>query len=112
MSEVLHANVFFFITGIAVIVFTSLLCVVLFQGIKILQSIRRIVMRVEDTADALGADINEIRTNFSKGGAIQIVKHLLFGNKSDIIDDNTNTINDTTKKNSRKQSFLKIKDKS
>lgn len=61
MSEVLHANIFFFITGIAVIVFTSLLCVALYHLIKIFTVIRRILDRVEAGTASIADDIENIR---------------------------------------------------
>ncbi len=62
MAEVLHANIFFFITGIGVIVLTMLLSVVLYHLIKILASIRRIVERVESGTETLIEDIEEFRS--------------------------------------------------
>ena len=111
MSEVLHANVFFFITGIAVIVFTSLLCVVLFQSIRILQSIRRIMLRVEHTTNTFGDDIERIRDHMASGGVIGKLIHFLFGVQKRN-EDSENDINSKQKKATRKQNTLKIKDES
>jgi len=47
MSEVLQANIFFFITSVAVILFTLLLCIALYHVVKILKSIRRVMEKVE-----------------------------------------------------------------
>lgn len=62
MSEILHANIFFFITGIAVIVFTLLMSVALFHLIKILKAIRRIVDRIEEGTATVAEDIEQLRT--------------------------------------------------
>ncbi len=62
MSEVLHANIFFFITGIAVIVFTFLLSIALFHFIKILKAVRRIVDRIEAGTETIAEDIEQLRT--------------------------------------------------
>lgn len=62
MSEVLQTNIFFLITGIAVIVFTVLFSVVLYHTIKILKSVRRIIERVEEGSETIAADIQNIRT--------------------------------------------------
>jgi predicted Holliday junction resolvase-like endonuclease len=62
MSEVLHANIFFFITGIAVIVFTFLLSIALFHLIKILKTVRRIVDRVEEGTATIAEDLENLRT--------------------------------------------------
>lgn len=61
MSEVLHANIFFFITSIAVIVCTFLLSVALFHFIKIMKSVRRIIDRVEAGSEAIADDIENLR---------------------------------------------------
>ena len=62
MNEVLHANIFFFITGIAVIVFTFLLSIALFHCIKILKTVRRIVDRVEEGTATIAEDLEHLRT--------------------------------------------------
>jgi hypothetical protein len=62
MSEVLRADIFFFITGIAVIIFTFFLCIVLYHLIKILKAIRRIIDRVEAGTATLTDDIERLRT--------------------------------------------------
>ena len=71
MNEVLHANVFFFITGIAVIVFTALLCVALFHGIKVLKSLRRIMERIEMGTEVIAEDMQNVRAYFSGEGIIR-----------------------------------------
>jgi hypothetical protein len=62
MDEVLHANIFFFITGIAVIVFTLLLSVALYHLIKILKTVERIALRVEEGTMTIADDIEQLRT--------------------------------------------------
>jgi hypothetical protein len=62
MSEVLQANIFFFITGIAVIVFTLLLSIALYHLIKILTAVRRIVDRIEEGTETISDDIERLRT--------------------------------------------------
>ncbi len=61
MSEILQANIFFFITSIAVIVFTFLLSVALFHFIKILKSVRKIMERVEAESEAIADDVERLR---------------------------------------------------
>ncbi len=61
MSEILQANIFFFITSIAVIVFTFLLSVALFHFIKILRSVRRIMERIESESEAIANDVERLR---------------------------------------------------
>jgi len=61
MSEILQANIFFFITSIAVIVFTFLLSVALFHFIKIMKSVRKIMERVEVESEAIADDVERLR---------------------------------------------------
>ena len=83
MNEVLHANVFFFITGIAVIVFTALLCVALFHGIKVLQSLRRIMERIESGTEAIAEDMQSVRTYFAGDGIIRRLIIKLIGTRNE-----------------------------
>jgi hypothetical protein len=62
MDEVLHANIFFFITGIAVIVFTFLLSIALYHFIKLIRTLRRIADRVEAGTETLAEDFENLRT--------------------------------------------------
>jgi hypothetical protein len=77
MTEVLHANVFFFITAIAVIAFTSLLCVALYHIIKLLKSVRRIVRRIEVGSEAIAEDMSHLRTYFKEGSFFSHIIGLL-----------------------------------
>ncbi len=114
MSEVLHANVFFFITGVAVILFTALLCVALVHVIKLLKSLRNIVAHIEEGTEVLSEDMQQIRMHMVGGGVLRKLLHFLFGSKSDVADD-TDTDEDTAHtrgSTNKKRSTLKIKDKS
>jgi hypothetical protein len=75
MSEVLHADIFFFITGIAVIVFSALLCVAMFHAIKALKSLRRILDKVEEGAEVITEDVRQVRAYFTEDGFL----HRLIG---------------------------------
>ncbi len=105
MNEVLHANVFFFITGIAVIVFTALLCVALFHGIKVLKSLRRIMERIEMGTEVIAEDMQSVRAYFSGDGLIRrlIIK---FMGKSHTKDEDESK----AKQKDKRKGELKIKD--
>ena len=79
MNEILHANIFFFITGVAVIIFTALLCVALFHGIKVLRSLRRIIDRIEAGTEVIAEDIDNIRAYFSEEGFISRLIQTIMG---------------------------------
>ncbi len=68
MSEILQANIFFFITSVAVVVFTILLCTILYQILKIVKSVKRIVDRVEAGSEQLASDMSKLRSYFQEGG--------------------------------------------
>lgn len=66
MTEVLQTNIFFLITGIAVIVFTFLLCIALYHVIRILKSLRRVMDRIEAGSEIIAEDMQNIRTYFTE----------------------------------------------
>ncbi len=70
MSEVLQANIFFLITSIAVGVLTILGCVLLYQVIKIVRSLRRIIERVEAGSEVIAEDISDLRTFVLEGSLL------------------------------------------
>lgn len=115
MSEVLHANIFFFITGIAVIVFTLLLCVALVHIIRLIKSVRRIVARIEQGTEVLSEDMQNFRTHMSGGGVVRKFLHFLFGSSKVTETEDENEEEEPimkSKGNDKKRTALKIKDES
>jgi hypothetical protein len=51
MQEVLHANIFFFITTIAVILLTIAALMIMWQVWKLSRVLRRLAHKIEDEAD-------------------------------------------------------------
>lgn len=82
MSEVLHADIFFFITGIAVIVCSAILCVALFHAIKVLKSIRRIMNRIEANVEVITEDMYQVREYFTQEGFLSRLFATLTGSAS------------------------------
>lgn len=103
MTEVLHANIFFFITGVAVIIFTALLCVALFHGIKVLRSLRRIMDRVEEGTETIAEEIQNVRAYLSEDGLLQRIFSTLIGRTR-----RTSTRESKTKKPDKKRTELTI----
>ena len=99
MSEVLQANIFFLITGIAVIVFSALLCVALFHGIKVLKALRRVMDRIEEGTEIIAEDMQNVRTYFTADGLLRRLISKLIGSDSSV---------SKTKKTERKRNELKI----
>ena len=79
MDEVLHANIFFFITSVAVVVCTVLLTIVFFHLIKAARALRRIVESIEAGAEVIAEDMQQIRSFFSQGGNISRLIRMLAG---------------------------------
>lgn len=75
MGEVLQANIFFFITAASVVVVTIFLAIILFYVIKIVRSVRRIVVRIEEGSEILAEDFQQARTVVSGTGSMLL--HLL-----------------------------------
>ena len=79
MNEVLHANIFFVIASVGIVVLTILVCVLLFQVIKIVRSVRRIVERVEAGSEVLADDIENLRENLNPAKLVTFVMSLIPG---------------------------------
>lgn len=78
MSEVLQANIFFVITSIAVVIFTILVCVALYQVIKILMSARRVMNRIESGTEAIVLEATKIKENLTHGGFFKNILRSIF----------------------------------
>ena len=68
MNDILHANIFFFITSVAVIVLTILIIVALYYIIGILRNARDISEQVRRGGEALADDLVELRSSIKKKG--------------------------------------------
>lgn len=68
MSEVLHANIFFFIASLGVVLFIILTSIILYQVIKIAIAVRRLVERIEAGSEALAADMISVREYVTEKG--------------------------------------------
>lgn len=79
MSEVLEANIFFFITSIAVIVFTLLLCILLYHLIKILKTVRRVIERIEAGSEIIAGDMMHFRKFFAEQSFLSSLIGAFFG---------------------------------
>jgi 5-bromo-4-chloroindolyl phosphate hydrolysis protein len=105
MDEVLHANIFFFITGIAVIVFTALLCVLIFHAIKAFKILERILLRIEEGTEVIAEDMQSLRAYFTDEGFFgRLIATLLGSRKS------KESRAEKSKKQEKKKSDLKVMD--
>lgn len=62
MGEVLQTNIFFFITASGVIILTIFLSIICFHVIKAVQSVRRIIERIESGSEVLVDDLQHVRS--------------------------------------------------
>ncbi len=81
MTEVLQANVFFFITAMAVVIFTIFVCVAMYYIISILRSVRNITERIESGSETIVEDIKHLRAYVAQGSLISQVVGLFVKSK-------------------------------
>lgn len=79
MTEILHANIFFVIASIGVVIFIILTSLILYQLYKVVRSIRRIVDRVDHGTEVLVEDIDDIRENLNPANIIAFVMKFIPG---------------------------------
>lgn len=68
MDTLIHADIFFFITSIAVILVTSALVVVLIYLIQILKDFKQVSHRVKEETGLLSQDLAQLRSEIRKEG--------------------------------------------
>ena len=68
MEELMKADLFFFITTVAVILLTVFVIIALYYIIRIVRNVRDITERVDEGSKALGEDLKELRTKVKSNG--------------------------------------------
>lgn len=76
MTETLHANIFFLIASVGVIVFTLLVSIILYHAIKVIRTIRRIVERIDAGSEAVVEDLTELRASLTPGRLFSLLMNL------------------------------------
>ena len=79
MEEVFKADVFFFITAIAVIIVTVLLCIILYHVLKAVKGVRRIIDRVEVGSEMIAEDITNARSTLLNTSIASVVSGIVQG---------------------------------
>jgi len=79
MTEILHANIFFFIASSATIVFCILVSMILYQVYKIIISVRAIIDRIEMKSEKIAEDIDAMRTFVRHGSIVSTLFNLFSG---------------------------------
>ena len=81
MNEILHANVFFVIASIATVIFCIIVSLVLYHVLKIVQSVRKIVERIEAASEQVADDVAHARSMLYNGGIVARVLGFMTGTK-------------------------------
>jgi hypothetical protein len=81
MNEILHANIFFVIASVATVIFSIVICLILFHVLKLVKSIRRIVERIEEASEQVADDVAHARSLLFNGGMIARVMGFMAGTK-------------------------------
>lgn len=68
MESIVKADIFFFITSIAVILVTALVIVALYYCVRILRNVRDISERVDEGSKAFAEDLSLVRTQLKASG--------------------------------------------
>ena len=87
MNSFIQANIFFFITSVAVVLVTILVIVLLAYLVLILRDFKGVSRRVKEETDLIAVDINDARAHLRKEGAdlknaFDYFKHLALGKKT------------------------------
>ena len=82
MREILQANIFFIITSIAVVAFTILVCFILYQVLKIVRTVRKIVDRVEEGSELIADEVSQLRTYVMEGSLVSQIMGFFLNTKS------------------------------
>jgi len=69
MVELIHADIFFFITTISIVVVSVGLLIVLFFVIRILNNISSVSKRFREEGEEIITDLHLLRTDLKKGGS-------------------------------------------
>ena len=71
MADVMHADIFFFITSIATVVLTILLAIALYYAIRILHDVREVTEKIRKASNDLERDLDHLR-NTVKGEGMRV----------------------------------------
>ena len=82
MNEILQANVFFVIASVATVLFTIIVCLILWQVLKLVKSLRRIMERIEEGSAQVAEDVAHVRSLLYNGGMIARVMGFMAGKKT------------------------------
>jgi uncharacterized protein YoxC len=76
-NSFLHADIFFFITTIAVVIFSVLLIIALTYLVRILRDIRKVVHTVEEEVEQIKGDVYDARIGIRESSMMKKIKQFL-----------------------------------
>ena len=81
MSEVLQANIFFYIASVATVIFCIVVTMILFQVYKVMKTVRSILERIDSASEVMAEDVAQVRKLVATGGLMSTIIGLVFGTK-------------------------------
>jgi len=81
MNEVLHANIFFVIASIATVLFSIIVCFILYHVYKMVRTARRIIDRIEAGSEAIADDVAHLRSFMAQGGLVTKMLQFFMGSR-------------------------------
>ena len=82
MTDVLQADIFFFIASVATVVFLLFVTFILFQIYKVIKLIRSVLERIESASEVVAEDAAHIRQLVATGGIFAGFTKLIMGQRS------------------------------
>ena len=73
MQDIIHADIFFFITSIAVVIFTIIAAIVGMYMIGIMRDVRQITRRVRDGVEHVSASAEKIVDDVRNDGIVSTI---------------------------------------
>jgi len=78
MNEVLYTNIFFIIASFGTLVFILFTTLIMWQFLKVIISIKKIVEKIEQESDNIISDLAEVRSFTKKGVFVRELLKLVF----------------------------------
>jgi len=81
MNEILHANLFFIIASTGFVLMTIIICLILWQVLKSIKSLRRIIERIDAGSEMIAEDMSQFRSFVAEGSLVSQLIGFFMGHK-------------------------------